>query len=423
MKIVKQLANKIKSIATGVSTFIPTQLSFWYGGQYVTTQTMNVFSKDIYEKLALLATNTNNFPTVILCDGGISKFIVTDDKKFIDLPAFACAFQLVDGQGDNLPYKPYTIGYADAQRVLISTGTLTQKLYINAYISITNVDTNPTNVPTPIKISQTVVKSPDKNLCLLCVVNTDGSLDFSKTNFLVNSAVTTTGNTGNTELINPQNKINAITPDSLSLYKNLGALARYDQRIIDNGGYAEGRVIHENESGYWVMYQSLINNNINPKPTLASCVGWDVIYYYATSPNGTTVYGIKDLEVVHAQGTSATFVSYTDATKNLVIGKLYDFNPQLKMEYGGQRSITLTSINYYNFPTGSNRIFISIVGQGYNILNIQSLQVDYANVSDIQDTGSLAIRQVDATKLEVWTNKAPVNATAYLSITIKAQLA
>ena len=36
MKIVKQLANKVKSAVSGVSTFIPTQLSFWYGGQYVT---------------------------------------------------------------------------------------------------------------------------------------------------------------------------------------------------------------------------------------------------------------------------------------------------------------------------------------------------------------------------------------------------
>lgn len=286
MKIVKQLKSKIKSAVEIISTFKPTQLSFWYGGQYVTNSTMNVFSKDVYEKLALLTTNVNQFPVVIFSDGGISKFTITSDKKFIDLPALACAFQLQDTQGNNLPYKPYVIGYIDKQRVVISTGTLTNVLYVYSSINISDIDPNPTNAPTPMQlVALTTTPDNNKDKCLLCIIKLDGSINFSQTNFLVNSAVTTTNNT---ELLNPQNKINAITPQALSLFSNLGHVDAFDQKVIDNGGYAKDRVIREVENGvYWVYYQSLIDNNINHKPYVDSHVGWAIleIIYFDPDPD------------------------------------------------------------------------------------------------------------------------------------------
>jgi hypothetical protein len=284
MKIVKQLSNKVKSIATGVSTFIPTQLSFWYGGQYVTNETMNTFSKDLYEKLALLTTNVNNFPAVIFSDGGISKFTITSDKKFIDLPALACAFQLQDTQGNNLPYKPYVIGYIDKQRVVISTGTLTNVLYVYSSINISDIDPKPTNAPTPMQlVALTTTPDNNKDKCLLCIIKTDGSIDFSQTNFLVNSAVTTTGNT---ELLNPQNKINAITPQALSLFSNLGHVDAFDERVRANGGYAKGSIIREREGDIsWVYYQSLIDNNMNDKPNEDSHVGWLILNMIYIDPD------------------------------------------------------------------------------------------------------------------------------------------
>jgi hypothetical protein len=284
MKIIKQLSNKVKSIATGVSTFIPTQLSFWYGGQYVTNETMNTFSKDLYEKLALLTTNVNNFPVVIFSDGGVSKFSLTSDKKFIDLPALACAFQLQDTQGNNLPYKPYVIGYIDKQRVVISTGTLTNVLYVYSSININNIDPKPTNAPTPMQlVALTTTPDNNKDKCLLCIIKTDGSIDFSQTNFLVNSAVTTTSNT---ELLNPQNKINTITPQALSLFSNLGHVDAFDERVRANGGYAKGRIIRELEDDiYWVYYQSLIDNNMNDKPYQDSHVGWFILNIIYIDPD------------------------------------------------------------------------------------------------------------------------------------------
>lgn len=206
---------------------------------------------------------------------------------------------------------------------------------------------------------------------------------------------------------------------------SMGAIPEWSQSVRDNnGGYPKNFVIREYDTtGYFVFYQSNVDNNMHDKPTLASHVGWDVIYYYALSPNGTTLYGIKDLEVVHAQGTSATFGSYTDATKGLVIGKLYAYNDKFLMEYRGQNSIELTSRDY-EFEIGHDHLEVSLVSTtGYALASIQSLSVDYGFVSDIQDLGNLSTLIVLNTKLDISTSTAPVQSSAKLYITIKAQLA
>lgn len=345
MKTIKQLSNKIKSVASGISAFIPTQLSFWNSGQIVTSQGMNVFSQDIYEKLALLTTNINKFPVVVFFDGGISKFKVTDDKKFIDLPALSCAFQLQDGQGDNLPYKPYTIGYANSQRLVISvSGTLTTTLYIYAMINITNVDNNPTNVPTPIKLFLgTTTPEFNKDKCLLCIVHTDGSIDFSQTNFLVNSAVSTT-NSAN--IIDPDNAYNAITPSALYLFKNQGYLAEYDPEST----YQKNAQIYTVEDYKLICWSSNYDNNKGHTPTedggywLLKSRGINADDGYQTYfPQISSKYiGADDIYAVNKVLTP-TFKEYS--TFNLALGKQDDpLSSGLAWVYEGRGAVKIYGI-------------------------------------------------------------------------------
>lgn len=434
MKIVKQLANKVKSAVENISTFKPTQLSFWYGGQYVNNQTMNVFSQDLYEKLALLTTNVNNFPAVIFSDGGISKFTIGPDYQTINLPSLSCVFQLQTTQGNNLLYKPYVIGYSDPHTLAINLNGIT---YIYAEIEISNIESNPTNVVTILSYSNSNTPLTDPKYCLLCIIRLIGSgysktIDFSQTNFLVNSAVTTTGNTGNTELINPQNKINAITPQALSLFSNLGHVDAFDERVRANGGYAKDRVIREYDTtGYWVYYQSLIDNNINIKPTLASHVGWRVIYDYNDTdfkfPTKLWANNFKDInmpssmyELFHIQGIYADdinsptyahinlgleYFSLTNKKVQIYADLLLDnsgllpspeFNMVIQLDYPGIKSIDnfiFTPYNnnyadrlYYNYsfnvidPTVSNRTIVYLNINLNNMSTTNNLNIGTVNI-------------------------------------------
>ena len=260
-----------------------------------------------------------------------------------------------------LPYKPYIIAYSSSS--ILNIGRDDYKKYIYAYVDTSTPDQNPTNVPTILK---TFVKShtpfDDLHYCLICIINENSeSIDFSQTNFLVNSAVTTTNNT---ELLNPQNKINAITPQALSLFSNLGHVDAFDIRVLQNGGYAKDRVIREYDTtGYWVYYQSLIDSNINPKPTLASHVGWMTIAIYETrggllSPTykqiGAGGYSLNEgnrITYHNNDGSSnpceyglngAITNKYTDSTKGFIIGSVQSIGNQgFKMRYNGQKSVTI----------------------------------------------------------------------------------
>ncbi len=284
MKIIKQLSNKIKSVASEVSTFINTQLSFWNAGQIVTAQSMNVFSQDIYEKLALLTTNINKFPVIVFADGGISKFSLSNNKQYINIPALACAFQLVNGQGDNLPYKPYTIAYANAQTIEISADAY-DLIYLYASVNINNIDTNPTNISTTIKYT-VKLSTPfidDQYYCLICIIrkNESGvgtSLDFLQTNFLINSAVSTLKSAN---IIDSNNNFNTITPSALNkglpFFTNQGNVAQYDSEIIYRQ-YAQIWTVENTKVIHWI---SEIDNNQSPKPTLASHNNWRFIQSFS----------------------------------------------------------------------------------------------------------------------------------------------
>jgi hypothetical protein len=78
---------------------------------------------------------------------------------------------------------------------------------------------------------------------------------------------------------------------------SMGAIPEWSQSVIDNnGGYPKDFVIREYDTtGYWVYYQSLVDNNINPKPTLASHVGWFIIYSYKNTADGTEIHDIHSI--------------------------------------------------------------------------------------------------------------------------------
>lgn len=59
----------------------------------------------------------------------------------------------------------------------------------------------------------------------------------------------------------------------------------------DTISYAKGKIIKEYDTldNFWVYYQSLIDNNTNPKPTLASHVGWEILNYYYISNIGNVI--------------------------------------------------------------------------------------------------------------------------------------
>jgi hypothetical protein len=63
---------------------------------------------------------------------------------------------------------------------------------------------------------------------------------------------------------------------------SMGAIPEWSQSVRDNnGGYAKGSIIREREGDIsWVYYQSLIDNNMNDKPRLASHEGWGIIFSY-----------------------------------------------------------------------------------------------------------------------------------------------
>jgi hypothetical protein len=86
---------------------------------------------------------------------------------------------------------------------------------------------------------------------------------------------------------------------------SMGATPEWSQSVIDNNnGYPKDFVIREfDTTGYFVYYQSLIDNNMNIKPTLASYVGWGIVgCYKLETAQGTVSKWISPQSMVRING-------------------------------------------------------------------------------------------------------------------------
>ena len=107
----------------------------------------------------------------------------------------------------------------------------------------------------------------------------DFRINFKNEILRLSERVTAIGDPMNDPLAPTRQYMNGIFREIFDniLFYNQGGEIGWSSRV----NYAKGKVIKEYDTtGYWVYYQSQIDNNTNPKPTLASHDGWGIVTCY-----------------------------------------------------------------------------------------------------------------------------------------------
>ena len=222
---------------------------------------------------------------------------------------------------------------------------------------------------------------------------------------------------------------------------SMGAIPEWSQSVRDNnGGYPKDFVIRGYDTtGYWVYYQSLIDNNMNDKPILASHVGWDIIgcyqlrdvlgiinriFGYSTyAEYGAQGYYIKDKvtnnvtgEISPGKCVSAHFESTINGSKlggfnpnYTIFGAYYDGEYTHTMEF----TVVLMNGKVTQYPLGV--LFAEAIAQ-------LTLWSDGVQIPDDQILTIAGSVRKDATQSYIYIAHTSNAATFRVNVTIKGRL-
>jgi hypothetical protein len=188
-KVGTKLARGVKKVlgSIGFQNTIQ-QLLFWYGNQVVTSNQMNTFSQDLYDKIAALTDTVA--PCVVTLKGTISL-----NNSTLTLPIGF--FRFVDTTYSFMTYSSCICGIAPATQL-----TITGNGFVVARYTVSPTTTNQTNYtfPTQYLFVQSVNPITD---CIVCVITDKQISGYGQ--FLNTPSINDNG-----QIVNIKNTLNAL---------------------------------------------------------------------------------------------------------------------------------------------------------------------------------------------------------------------